>query len=211
MDGDAVKEYFQTETWNDFSAVSRRAISHRDIIPFHTHIRDVVKGLAMEDRLFYFLGHEHRVVGLLSIVNLNDRQVKVYLFSLLSELEVRLGEFISRHASESEMYRIIFGESIKAKHRKTKKRYDEDRTKGFDTALVEYLYLMDLIDVVFERNLCTQLGYESKEAFQESLKPLNDLRNTVAHPARSLITDIQTVENLWRDIDRIEELLFALR
>ena len=26
MDGDAVKGYFQTETWNDFSAVSRKAI-----------------------------------------------------------------------------------------------------------------------------------------------------------------------------------------
>jgi len=38
MDGDAVKGYFQTETWNDFTTVSRKGITHRDVIPFHTPI-----------------------------------------------------------------------------------------------------------------------------------------------------------------------------
>jgi len=33
----------------------------------------------------------------------------------------------------------------------------------------------------------------------------------VAHPARSLITNVQTVEKLWGYIDRIEEILFRLR
>ncbi len=211
IDGDAVRGYFQTETWNDFSAVSRKAISHRDVIPFHTHIRDVIKGLAMEGRLFYFLGNEHRVVGLLSVVNLNDRQVKVYLFSLLSELEIRLGEFISAHVSEDGMYQIAFAEPLKAKHQETKQRYDADRAKGVDTAFAEYLYLADLIKIALDRELHTQLGYSSKKALKDALNPLNSLRDTVAHPARSLITNVQTVEKLWGYIDRIEEILFRLR
>ena len=54
----AVKEYFQTDKWNDFTSVSRKSITHRDVIPLHTHIRDVIKGFASESRLFYFLrGH----------------------------------------------------------------------------------------------------------------------------------------------------------
>jgi CBS domain-containing protein len=211
VDGATGRGYFQTEIWNDFSAVSRKAISHRDVIPCHTHIRGVIKGLATEGRLFYFLGHEHRVIGLLSIVNLNDRQIKVYLFSLLSELEIRLGGFISAHVSEDDMYQIAFAEPLDWKHRKTKNRYDKDRAKGVDTAFVEYLYLLDLIKIALQRDLYAQLGYGSKEAFQEALNPLNNLRNAVAHPSRSLITNVQTVEQLWCCIDRIEELLFALR
>ena len=60
-------------------------------------------------------------------------------------------------------------------------------------------------------DLYAQLSYHTKEAFQEAMNPLNDLRNSIAHPARSLITNNQSLEKLWGSIDRIEELLFALR
>ena len=80
--GAEVKKYFRTHKWNDYSSISQETITHRDVIPFHTHIRDVIKGLALESRSFYFLHNERRVFGLLSVVNLNCRQVKVYLFSL---------------------------------------------------------------------------------------------------------------------------------
>jgi hypothetical protein len=92
------------------------------VIPFHTHIRDV-KGLALESRSFYFLHNERRIVGLISVVNLNCRQVKVYLFSLLSELEVRLGNFIAAHVSEDELLNMTFGAKEKEKYEEVKKRY----------------------------------------------------------------------------------------
>jgi hypothetical protein len=67
-----------------------------------------------------------------------------------------------------------------------------------------------LVLTTMKCELHSELGYRSKQAFKQALNPLNDLRNIVAHPTRTLITSTQAIEKLWRDIDRIEELLFAL-
>jgi hypothetical protein len=95
QEGDLVREYFVTDSWNDFSQVSRRRIEHKDIIPYHTHIREVIRALALEKRFFYFLSSDHRVVGLISVINLNCRQVQVYLFSLLCNLETAIAQHLA--------------------------------------------------------------------------------------------------------------------
>ncbi len=209
VNGEEVKRYFRTNKWNDYSNISQETITHRDVLPFHTHIREVIKGFAVESRNFYFLHNERRIVGLVSVVNLNCRQVKVYLFSLLSELEVRLGNFITAHISENELLKMTFGEKEKGKHEDVKKRYQGDKATGSDAHFVEYLYLSDLINIILEQNLYERLGY-SKTSFGDKLGSLNDLRHAVAHPARSIITDKNPVERLWKRIDRIEEALFLL-
>jgi hypothetical protein len=172
--GTEVKRYFRTDKWNDYSSISQETITHRDVIPFHTHIRDVIKGLALELRKFYFLDNERRIVGLISVVNLNCRQVKVYLFSLLSELEVRLGNFIAEHVSEDELLRMTFGEKEKKQYEDVKKHYQEDMRTGDDVRLVNYLYLSDLINIIIEKKLYEPLGYDSRTRF-ERLGSLNDL------------------------------------
>ena len=195
VNGAEVKNYFRTHKWNDYSSISQETITHRDVIPFHTHIHDVIKGLAVESCNFYFLHNERRIVGLVSVVNLNCRQVKVYLFSLLSELEVRLGNFIAAHVSEDELLQMTFGAKEKEKYEAVKKRYQEDKMTGVDTRFVEYLYLSDLINIIFKQKLYERLRY-SRTSFENRLGSLNDLRHAVAHPACSLITDKHPVEKL---------------
>jgi len=204
--GSEVRKYFCTHKWNDYSNISENLITHRDVIPFHTHIRDVIKGFASEPRDFYFLHNERRIVGLISVANLNCRQVKVYLFSLLSELEIRLGNFIATHVSEDELFKMTFGEKEKIKYEGVKKRYQEDKMKGDDVPFVEYLYLSDLINIIAKKKLYEPPGY----AGFAKLGSLNELRHAVAHPARSIITDKHPVKKLWERIDRVEEALFIL-
>lgn len=202
VSGTEVKKYFRTDKQNDYSSISEKSINHQDVIPFHTHIRDVIKGLASESRNFYFLHNERRIVGLISDVNLNCRQVKVYLFSLLSELEIRLGHFITEHILEDELVKLTFGKDVK-------EHYEEDKMKGKDVPFVEYLYLSNLINIIVKQKLCAQLGY-SQTAFGEELGSLNNLRNDVAHPVHSIITERDTVKKLWERIDRVEKALFVL-
>jgi hypothetical protein len=79
-----------------------------------------------------------------------------------------------------------------------------------DVCFVEYLYLSDLINIILKKKLCGRLGY-SQTLFKNKLGALNDLRNAVAHPACSIITDKHPVDKLWERIDRVEEALFVLR
>ena len=84
--GFAVKEYFCADEWNTYTSISRKAITHRDVIPFDTRLRDVIRGFALDSRHFYFLNNNRKIIGLISVANLNCRAVKVYLFSLLAWL-----------------------------------------------------------------------------------------------------------------------------
>ena len=204
-----VKEYYQTQEPNDFSQAAKQTITYRDVVPLHTHVRDVIKSFAEHDRTFYFLSNENEVVGLITVANLNCRQVKTYLFSLLSELEIRLGQFVSERIPEDELLAMTFGEAVKDKHENVKERFEEDRGKGIELAFVEYLYLSDLIDLVLRTDLYKDLGY-TKKAFKK-VNSLNELRHAVAHPARSIVGNRDATTTLWRRIDRIEELLFQLR
>ena len=206
----SIREYYQTNSWNNYNSVSRKYITHDDIIYFQTHIRDVIKGLANESRLFYFLGNEHKIVGLISVVNLNCRQIKIYLFSLLSELEIRLGNFIADNVTRDELMKITFDSTIKDKHEDVKARYTSDKAKGYDVPFVEYLYLSDLINVMIEKRLYSKLGY-SRTFFEKHFGSLNEFRHNIAHPARSIINRADSVNKLWNKIDHIEEALFKLR
>jgi hypothetical protein len=209
VEGEEVKRYFYTDKWNNFSSISEETITHRDVIPFHTHIRDVIKGFASESRNFHFLTNERRIVGLISVVNLNCRQVKVYLFSLLSELEVSLGKFIAENIPEEQLLNMTLGEKVTEKHEDVKKRYQADKAKGVEVPFVEYLYFSDLANIVIKKGLHEKLGY-SRTLFEKNFGSLTDFRNVVAHPARSIITDEHSVKKLWERIDRIEEALFTL-
>lgn len=206
----SIREYYQTNSWNNYTSVSRKHITHDDIIYFQTHIRDVIKGFANESRLFYFLGNEHRIVGLISVVNLNCRQIKIYLFSLLSELEIRLGNFIADNVTTDELMKITFDSTIKDKHEDVKARYTSDKTEGYDVPFVEYLYLSDLINVMIEKKLYSKLGY-SRTSFEKHFGSLNEFRHNIAHPARSIINRADSVSKLWNKINHIEGALFKLR
>jgi len=181
------------------------------VIPLQTHIRDVVKGFTENNRLFYFLTQESRVVGLISVANLNSREVKVYLFALLSELEVRLGIFLSDHLPEERLFELTLQESRKDKHKELRERYLSDKANGVDVSVVQYLYLPDLADAVVAAGLHTVLGYASKSKFEKSFGSFTDLRNQVAHPNHSIIKSKSSLSSLWERIDRIEEALFQLR
>ena len=89
--GRRVVSYYRTRHWNRFDAIDSARVTYADLLPFDTRIREVIRGLAERKRLFFFLTYEAEIVGLISVANLNARQVQVYLFGLLSELEKRLG------------------------------------------------------------------------------------------------------------------------
>ncbi len=202
-----IKEYFQTDNWNDYSSISRKKITDQDTINFETPLRGLIHGFASKSRLFFFLDNETEVVGLVSIVHLNSRQVKVYLYNLLSEFEIRLSHFLSSKVSDTELLEMELGKMME----ESKRRYKEDLERGVDSSFVEYLYLSDVIQITAKKNLHTVLGYSDKSKFNSELWPLNGLRHQVAHPNSSIITDTNSVKGLCKKITRIEMDLSRLR
>lgn len=199
-----VKEYFHTKTWNDYQSIERNQIDYDDVIGLRTPLHLLIKNFAKEEKLFYFLANETRIVGLVSAVNLNCRQVRIFIFSLISELEIRLSKFVNSKIDEAEILQEVKQE--------TKERYLADRKKGLEPDLIEYFYLSELINLIAKnKHLYTVLGYESRNKFEKPFGKINKLRNQAAHPSRLLITSPHSIKNLWEKIEIVERCLFHLR
>ena len=97
------------------------------------------------------------------------------------------------------------------KYEKVKERYRADKAKGVDVPLVEYLHFSDLIKVIRIRGRFDDLGYQNGRKYKKELGALVSLRDIVAHPTRSLITDLESCKKLWQRIDLVESVLFHLR
>ncbi len=201
---DIVSGYYQTETWNNYDAIQRKEMDYDDVIPVQTPLHIVIKSLAKEKRLFYFLTHHNRVTGLLSFIHLNKRQVRIYIYALITELETRLSGLIRSRISEEEIEKYV-------QNKDAANRYFTDKERGIESELMEYLYLSDLINIISKNNLYGALGYPSRKRFGNSLGSINTLRNEVAHPTRTLISTSESIEKLWNKIEDIERILFRLR
>jgi hypothetical protein len=217
QNGDVCREYFQTNIWGNYSSIAHKLIGYRDIIPHQTHIRDVVYGFARENRRHFFLADENKIAGLITIGNLNSRQVKIYLFSLISEIEIMLGEFIRSQIDEKDLLPLIFEDEDELKvkkmnesYRRAVKNYTKDQKAEVEDHFVEYLGLWDLKNVVLAKSLHKVLSYE-QEKFDKDLELIYALRNRVAHAVRSTVSNNHPHSWLWEVLDRIEEVAFVLQ
>lgn len=202
-----VRAYIMTKRWGDYSEVEQRGIEYEDVIPQRTPLYDVIRRFAEKNRHHYFLAHEGVVTGLITVVNLNCRQTRTLLFSLLSELEVRLGQLVQGHVGHDLHPDEILAEA-KADVRE---RFEADRRNQLHRDPVEYLYLTDLLKIIRKRGWYIILGYESATSFKAEFNKLPALRNAVAHPGSPMIRDPEGAANLWRDIQVIERALFQLQ
>jgi len=201
---DPIYEYFHTQHWGKWTneTVVRSQITFRDVLPAQTSVLNLIEKFVMCDRLFFFLTYEHRIVGLVSAANLNSRQVNFYLFALLCELETRLSRLIKHHLDKTLILACL--------KEKAQEDYQKDCEKGFENDAVQYLYLSSLLTLVHNQNLYKILGYSRKKQFKD-MNSLNELRNQVMHPVRSLIHDKSSLSKLWERIEKLQDVLFRLR
>ena len=153
-----VREYYVTNEWGRYEkGVTRWPIRYEDVIPMATPIRRVIAEMATSGRTFYFLESDGHVVGLITVANLNCRQVRTYLFGLISELEMRMSELLNRDYEEVDLVACDLDKRVVGRRKK-------DRDKGVDAPLTEYFYFDTFASVLSELGRQAALGYEDPGA-----------------------------------------------
>jgi hypothetical protein len=214
-EGEAINDYFCTSAWGNYSKVERRTLEPEDMIPLDTHIEGVIQRFAERDRRFYFLGERadssvpSQVTGLISVVNLNSRAVKVHLYGLMSELEIILGEIaLDSIPDDDELIEFASQYGRPKKVAEAKKFFLADHSNSMDVRFVEYLYLPDLIKVAMGLGVHGNIRY-SPEKFEDDLESLVALRNRVSHANHALMRDAESANWLWQRINSLTRLLSA--
>lgn len=208
--GEKITEYFKTKIANDFSKIEKFEIKYDDVIPLDTDIRTIIDNFANTRRSFYFLGYNHRISGLITLGNLNCKQVQIYIFSLICDLERSLSEFLNNQLKEIQIKEWLIKKSgvNGSTYDKILKSYEKLTRIDLENKLTEHFYLINFFEIISDLNLFEKLNF-SVEQWNE-LKQLNKLRVKIAHPTKSLLDKENNVQKLKNNLDKIQDLSFRL-
>jgi hypothetical protein len=207
-----VYEYFKTEEINNYDKINRHKIIYEDIIPLDTNIRDVINKFSSTQRTFYFLSFQKRITGLITLGNLNCRQVQVYIFSLICDLERALGDIINTNLTSNEIENYVRGkinsENKEDRYKKMLENYKQLVSLDLENKMTEHFFFIDFFNLITDIKLYEKLGF-SKPKWKEQ-SSINEIRLRVAHPTRSLLDKENDIQKLSIRLDKIEDLLFRL-
>ena len=205
-----IKEFFKVDEPNNYNNISRLKISNTDKIPLDTGIREIIEKFNNENRNYYFLTYESRITGLITIGNLNCRQVQVYIFNKVCDLERTLSEFINDNIQNNEIITYIKEQAkAKDKYKIVLYNYQELINSGYDNNITEQLYLVDFFEIIkkFSLNMILEISNTQWDSF----KGINVLRNIIAHPTKSLLDSENNIEKLISRLIKIESLTSKLK
>lgn len=191
-------------------------ITSEDKIYYLTHIRDIIWSMAENKRAHYFLTNgrsENDIVGLISLSNLNSRDFYLYLFNAISFLEVEFASLIE--SKKTEAFEILnqasATEDLKLQLKEILARIQEDEKNDNENDYREYLYLSNLITLIKQEQKFKTLKYSSVETFEKNIGILRDIRNSVAHPIKSLVRNFDDLEKINKGVSKIFELRERLK
>src|SRR5690606_20435711 len=199
LESGLVAEYFRTKEPNNFSEIERVKIHYDDILPLDTNIKEVIERFS-DERRFYFLTYQKKISGLITIGNLNCKQVQVYIFNLICELERELGNFVNSKLSSEEIINWLSkkqnmgNEDCKYNH--ILEEFRRLTALDLENQITEHFFLVDFFCIIKDFGLNKKLEYTNQKWID--LNSINELRNRIAHPTRSLLDNENTIERLKR-------------
>jgi len=143
------------------------------------------------------------VSGIITRADLNKPPVRVYLFGLISLLEMHLSFW-----AQAEYPNDSWQAELSPRRLEAAKKIQEDRRKrNQDPFLVQCLQFCDRRDLAIGKDaLRDRLGLGSEEAALNFLKKAEDLRNVLAHSHHDL-ADGSSWEELIDVVERIESVV----
>lgn len=180
-------------------------IAPKWLVSADTSIRKLIDILDSGQHPARFVFQGNKVVGLVTYADLNKTLVRTALYSLISQLEIKLARLLRHHPKSTEELTRYLSQSRQEDLKEKRMKMAE---KDVAADLTEKFYLTDLFTIIGKiPDLYEKLGYQSRSKFDEATSGINGLRRRVAHPVRLIIDDIDSVEMVNRRCDRIENLL----
>ncbi len=200
-----VKSYLNEKLYNS-------QIENEDKLYYLTHVNDAIWQMNKEKRTHYFLSNgkdKNDIVGLLSLSNFNGREFYIFLFNIIAYVEQGLASLIKSDAEKG--FKILNdnamgNEELEAQLKLVKERYEEDKKVDNENDFKEYLYLNHLTRLICAEEKYKVLGYKREEDFLKHTGIIREIRNTVAHPVKSLVKNFTDLKRLHSGLFKLYEL-----
>jgi hypothetical protein len=168
------------------------------VLPDSTSLVDVV--LTLVESPFAFVRVLGEVGGLVSREDLQDPPVRMWLFGIVTIMEMYYLRMIERHMGGGEWRQYLSdGRIAKAEH-----LLEERRRRGQDPRLLDCLQFGDKAQIVVRDQTLRELaGFQSRNRAEYATKMVERLRNNLAHTQDIVAFDWQTIVILAENIDRL--------
>ncbi len=160
----------------------KKPLNAEHLISDATPVADLLKVLREKERAFVLVGPE--VKGIVTLADLNKPPIRIYLFGLVSLLEMHV-RFWVRNAYPNDAWkerladkRLEYANKIQTERKKRNQQID----------LLDCVQFCDLSDLVVGKDeLPGRLGFENKKQAAELLGKAEKLRDILAHSQHDLV------------------------
>lgn len=193
-----ITDYYYTLERNKWTpaTVVRRTVCENDTIDEGADLEEVIDYFCGNEDRYVWLTKNGKVVKLVNLANINSRPIRIWLYSMFCEFEELLSRFVHRNVRDAMMYKAFDEEQ--------RLHYQRDSEKGIENYVAEYLNFSQLLNIIRVNDLHKEAGYETKTQFRK-LFMLNDFRNQIMHPVRSMISEDKNICYLNKKIKLLRE------
>ncbi len=176
---------------------SMRHFTIDQVITGDSTLSDVVHVLTRHDYCFISLLGE--VVGVICRDDINKPMVRMWLFGLITMIEMRVAQMIESNYPDDSWQSAISEDRLE----KAKSMQQERLRRNQHCSLIDCLQLSDKARVAIEQpQMLEAMGFDSKRTAKRVIKSLESLRNNLSHAQDIVMHDWAQIARLSR---RIEE------
>jgi predicted transcriptional regulator len=139
----------------------------------------------LASRGFVFVMQIDKIVGIVTIADINKPVFRIYLFGIISLFEMHLNYWISSYYSDSTWKKLL----IKQRLDEAIRIYDLRKGDNQDLSLLECLQFCDKREILKNTPEFILIFDFSENNFEKYLKIVEKIRNELAHSQNSIISN----------------------
>jgi CBS domain-containing protein len=173
-------------------------IEEAKILSESAHLSDLVIALNQVPYLFVnFLGE---ISGIVTRTDLDDPPVRMWLFGLITLIELRFLILIERRFEGDGWQKYLSNSRLE----KAAALQAERRRRNQDPRLLDCLQFSDKAQIIVrDENLRKQIGFASRRRGSEVIKNLEKLRNNLAHAQDIVSLDWETIVGISENLETV--------
>jgi len=175
-----------------------------------TPIPDLIDLFATSVQKGFLVLFGQKVIGLVTVADINKMPARIYLYNLIAELETKLAAAIYEHYNGDD--NAVLAKLGKTETTETIRAINPSmQTTGVDIGALQLLTLSDLVNVLAKtRDLFQDIGFRSRNHVEDRLNGIVNYRNNVMHSVRPLLTTSREVMELRDLIRRAQETISTI-
>jgi hypothetical protein len=175
-----------------------REFSDDDVLPESASLLEVIKAVGVYRRCF--VSGMGEVIGIVTLRDFEKPAVRMWLFGLITMVEMRLVEEI-RHRHPHESWTAELSEGRVAKARQL---CEERQRRKQSVELIDCLQFSDKAQIVLRiEEIRERMGVASRESGQKLFRRLEELRNNLAHAQELAATDWKSIVGVALRMEQI--------